>query len=104
MALLSEVQYAVVNLATTGTLVATQGTGVKIRVVSAFLVSTAGQVLTFKSGAGGTAITGPMAIGANGTLVLPMNVGGWFETAGAAVLELNCASQVSGVVNWVSAQ
>ena len=102
MAVVSEVQYAVINIATTGTLVAAQALGVKIRVVSLFVVSTVGQTLTFKSGAGGTAITGPMAVGANGTLVLPMNAMGWFETAAAALLELTCATQVSGGFGWVT--
>ena len=104
MAVLSEVQFAVINQAATGTIVAAQATGVKIRVVSLFLQNTTAQTITFKSAAGGTAITGPMAIAALGTLVLPMNVTGWFETAAAALLELSQsgATQVSGGLSWVS--
>lgn len=48
MPLISEVQFAVVNQATTSTLVAAQAAGVKVRVVSLFLVNTAAQTLTFK--------------------------------------------------------
>lgn len=104
MAVLSEVQFAKIDQAATTTLVAAQAAGVKVRVVSLFLVNTTAQSLTFKSGAGGTALTGAMAVGANGVLVLPMNSQGWFETAAAALLELSQsgATQVSGALGWVS--
>jgi hypothetical protein len=104
VAALSEVQYAVINLAATGTLVAAQATGVKIRVISLFLVSTSANGLTFKSGAGGTPISGAMALPANGILVLPFNMQGWFETTAAALLELalSGATQVSGGLSWVA--
>jgi hypothetical protein len=101
---LSEVQFAKVDQAATATLVAAQAAGVKIRVVSLFLVSTAANALTFKSAAGGTAVTGAMALPANGSLVLPFNPQGWFETAAAALLELSLsgATQVSGGIAWVA--
>lgn len=105
MAVLSEVQFTSVSLAAaTGTLVAAQATGVKIRVVAMFLVNTTAQTATFKSGAGGTALTGAMALGANSTLVLPFNNAGWFETAAATLLELalSVGTQVSGAIQWVS--
>jgi hypothetical protein len=105
VALLSEVQFASVSLAAaTGTLVAAQAAGVKIRVVSLFLVNTTAQTVTFKSAAGGTALTGAMALPANGVLVLPMNVTGWFETAAAALLELALSggTQISGALGWVA--
>ena len=75
----------------------------KIRIVSLFLVNTAAQSLTFKSGAGGTALTGAMALAANGTLVLPFSAAGYFETAAAQLLELSQsgATQVSGAIGWV---
>lgn len=103
MAALSEVQFVPINTAATATIVAAQAAGIKIRVVSLFLVNTSAQTVTFKSAAGGTAITGPMAIGALGTLVLPFSVTGWFETAAAALLELSMsgATQVSGALGWV---
>lgn len=104
MAALSEVQFAVISQAATATLVAAQAAGVKIRVVSLQLVSTAANGLTFKSGAGGTGITGAMALPANGSLVLPFNPAGWFETAAATLLELalSGATQVSGSIQWVA--
>lgn len=103
MAVLTEVQFTSVSLAAaTGTLVAAQ-TGQKIRVVGLFLVNTTAQTLTFKSGAGGTALTGAMAVGANGSLILPFNDTGWFETAAATLLELalSVGTQVSGAIQWV---
>jgi hypothetical protein len=101
---MTEVQYAVISQTATTTLVAAQPAGVKIRVVSLFLVNTAAQSLTFKSGAGGTALTGAMAFGANGTLVLKHSPAGYFETAAAALLELaqSGATQVSGALQWVA--
>lgn len=103
MARLSEVQFAVINIAATGTLVAAQTTG-KIRVVSLFLQNTTALSATFKSGAAGTAITGPMALGTLGTLVLPFQPAGWFETAAATLLELSLSAgtQVSGGLQWVA--
>jgi hypothetical protein len=100
----SEVQFAAVTQAATGTLVAAQAAGVKIRVVSAFLVNTSAQTLTFKSGAAGTALTGAMALPATGILVLPFNPQGWFETDAAALLELaqSGSTQVSGAIQWVA--
>jgi predicted enzyme related to lactoylglutathione lyase len=100
----SEVQFTAVTQAATGTIVAAQAAGVKIRVVALFLVNTAAQTLTFKSGAGGTALTGAMALPATGILVLPFNPQGWFETAAATLLELaqSGATQVSGTIQWVA--
>lgn len=104
MPTVSEIQFAKIDQATTTTLVVAQAAGVKIRVVSLFLVNTAAQTLTAKSGAGGTALTGAMALAANGTLVLPYNPQGYFETAAAALLELaqSGATQVSGAMQWVA--
>lgn len=102
MARVSEVQFAVVSLTATATVVAALTTG-KIRVVSLFLQNTTAQTVTFKSAAGGTAITGAMALGTLGTLVLPFNPAGWFETAAAALLELftSGSTQVSGGIGYV---
>lgn len=103
MAVFSEVQFAKIDQAATATLVAAQGAGVKVRVVAFFLVNTSAQSLTFKSGAGGTALTGAMALPATGTLALPFNPTGWFETAANALLELalSGSTQVSGAIAWV---
>jgi hypothetical protein len=99
-----DINFAVINQATTATLVAAQAAGVKIVVVSLFLVNTAAQTVTLKSGAGGTALTGAMALAANQALILPYNPQGWFETAAAALLELaqSGATQVSGAIAWVA--
>ena len=101
---MSEVQYAVINQATTTAVVAAQAAGVKIRVVALLLVNTTAQSLTFKSGAGGTALTGAMALATNGVFVLPFSPRGHFETAAAALLELtqSGATQVSGALCWVA--
>lgn len=102
MAKVSEVQYVVVSVTATATVVAALATG-KIRVVSLYLQNTTAQTVTFKSGAAGTAITGPMALGTLGTLVLPFNPQGWFETAAATLLELftSTSTQVSGGLGYV---
>jgi len=104
MAVLSEVQFTKIDQAATATLVVAQAAGVKVRVVSFFLVSTSANALTFKSGAGGTALTGAMSLAANGVLSVPFNPQGWFETAAATLLELSLsgATQVSGVLGWVA--
>lgn len=104
MAVLSEVQFLVVDTAVTATLVAAQAAGIKIRVVGGFLINTTAQSITFKSGAAGTAITGPLPLGALGQLVLPFNPLGYFETAAATLLELSLsgATQVGGTIQWVT--
>lgn len=104
MAVVSEVQYGVINQAATTTLVAAQGVGVKIRVVSLVLSNTTAQSLTFKSGAAGTAITGPLPFANLGLLVLKHSPAGYFETAANALLELSQsgATQVGGNFGWVA--
>ena len=104
MAVVSEVQYAVINQTATTAIVAAQGAGVKIRVVGFFLVNTAAQSLTFKSGAGGTLLTGAMALPATGIQSVPFSPMGYFETAANALLELtqSGATQVSGALAWVA--
>lgn len=102
MAKLSEVQYAVVSVTATATIVAALATG-KIRVVCLFVTNTTAQSITFKSGAGGTALTGAMALGALGSMFLSYNSQGWFETAAATLLELNTSggTLVAGVIGYV---
>lgn len=67
----------------------------KIRVLSAFLVAAAAVTVRFESGAGGTALTGQMNVGANGGFVLPHNPVGWFETASNTLLNLELGGAVS---------
>jgi hypothetical protein len=100
----SEVQYAVVDYATSGdnTLVAAV-TGKKIRVVALAISSVGALLVRLESGASGTPLTGQMALAANGTLVWPYNPAGWCETAAAALLnlELSAATSVDGVLGYV---
>ncbi len=64
------------------------GTG-KIRVLAMVLTAeTAAGTIEFKSGAGGTSLTGAMTIADDAALILPFNPVGWFETASATLLEL----------------
>lgn len=100
----SEVKYAVIDAATLGdnTIVAAV-TGKKLRVLSLFLVAAAAVTARFESGAGGTALTGQMVLAANGGFSLPFNPEGWFETAAAALLnlELSAATSVDGSLSYV---
>jgi len=101
----SESQYAVVAAATLGdnTLVAAV-TGRRIRVLAAALVASGGaNSVRFESGAGGTALTGVMDLAADGQLLLPYNAAGWFQTAAAALLnlELSAATSVAGSLTYI---
>lgn len=99
----SETKYAIIDAATLGdnTVVAAV-TGKKIRVLALFLVAAGAVTARFESGAGGTALTGQMVLAANGVLTLPFNPEGWFETAAAALLnlELSAAVSVDGAVTF----
>ena len=100
----SELQYASVDAAASGdnTLVAAV-TGKKIRVLSLFAVASGAVTVAFESGASGTALTGQMNVGANGNITMPFNPEGWFETAAAALLnmELGGATSVDGCLTYV---
>ncbi len=106
MAQVSEVQYTALSAAASpnNTVVAAQGAGVKIRVVGFFLANTTALTAKFQSGAGGTDLTGGMALASLGFVSVPFSQAGWFETAANALLNLNlsAATQVSGVVAWVA--
>ena len=97
--------YAIIDAATSGdnTLLAAQGAGNKIRVLSLFLVASAAVTVRFESGAGGTALTGQMSLAANGGFVLPFNPAGWFETAANTLLnlELSGATSVDGSFQYI---
>lgn len=99
----SETKYAIIDAATLGdnTIVAAV-TGKKLRVLALFLVAAAAVTARFESAAGGTALTGQMVLAANGVLTLPFNPEGWFETAAAALLnlELSAAVSVDGAVTF----
>jgi hypothetical protein len=97
--------FSVINAAAAGnnTIVAAQGAGVKIRVVGFFLLNTTALIATFQSGAGGAAITGPLALQTGQYINSGFSTQGWFETAANALLNLNlsAATQVSGAISWV---
>lgn len=78
--------------------------GKAIRVLSVALVASGGaNTVRFESGAGGTALTGQMDLGADGQLVLQDNPGGWFVTAAGALLnlELSAGTSVAGCLTYV---
>lgn len=101
----SEFKYAVIDAASSGdnTIQAAAGAGIKIRVLSVFLVAAGTVNARFESGAGGTALTGQMNLVVNTGFVLPFNPAGWFETADNALLnlELSAAISVDGCVTYV---
>jgi hypothetical protein len=90
------VKYAKIDVASSGdnTIVAAV-TGKKIRVISLFLVADGATTVRFESGASGTALTGAMALIASTGIALPLNEHGWFETAAAALLNLELSAVVS---------
>ena len=101
----SVVKFAAIDAAISGdnTIQAAAGAGIKIRVLSAFLVAAGTVNVRFESGAGGTALTGQMNLVANSGFTLPYNPAGWFETADNTLLnlELSAAVSVDGCVSYV---
>jgi hypothetical protein len=89
-------KYAIIDAATSGdnTLVAGV-TSRKIRVLSAFLMSSGTVTARFESGASGTALTGQVQLIAQTGFVLPFNPAGWFETAAGVLLNLELSGAVS---------
>lgn len=75
----------------------------KIRVLAAVLVATAAVTAQFKSAAAGSNLTGAMAVAANGTVTLPFNPEGWFETTAGELLNLvlGGAIAVTGCLTYV---
>lgn len=98
-----DINFEVIDDATSGnnTVVAAV-TGKKIRVHSMFLITAGAVTVRWESGAGGTALTGQMSVAANGGFVLPHNPTGWFETAAAALLnlELSGATSADGALTY----
>ena len=90
------IKYAKIDAASSGdnTLVAAV-TGLKIRVLAAFMVSAGTVNVRFEDGAGGTALTGQMNLVANSGFTLPFNEVGWFETTAATLLNLELSGEVS---------
>jgi len=69
---------------------AAQGTGACIRVLSAIVVATAATTAKFQSGNNDLSATWPLA--ANGGFVLPFNEHGWFQTNANEALNINLGS------------
>jgi hypothetical protein len=103
MASFGEPQFVAINTAAGDTtLVAAQAAGVKIRVLGFLLVAAAAAVVSFQSGTGGTALSGPMTLATGveiDTAGMPFGV---FETAAATLLNLHQtgAVQLSGFLIW----
>jgi hypothetical protein len=100
------VKRASINGATLGdnTLVAAVA-GKKIRVLSLVLVSTGTTTVRFESGAGGTELSGEMALAANVGFSTGYSPVGHFETAAGSLLnmELSAAVSVDGWIVYVEA-
>ena len=98
-------EFAIIDAATSGnnTLLAAVSCK-KIRVLSAFLVSTGAVNARFESAADGTALTGQMELTCSSGFTLPFSPVGWFETAACALLnlELSGAVSVDGAFVYVS--
>ena len=97
---------AVISGATSGNNTLVAGvTGKKIKVLSMCLIVSGDVDVRFESGAGTTPLTGVMSLAAdgNGFMLSPAMPGyHWFETAAAALLnlELSAAVQVSGFLTY----
>lgn len=91
-----DIKRAFVNASAAGDneLVAAQGSGAKIRVIS--LVAVAGvsaNTLTLRSAT--TAISAGFPIAANGGMVLNENSSGWFQTAANEALNVNLSGSTA---------
>jgi uncharacterized membrane protein len=84
--------------------IAAQGTGLKIRVLSLFVMAASAVNVKFQSATND--VTATFAVGANGGFVLPRNVDGWFQTNANEALNVNLGGAVStGVlVTWVQGE
>lgn len=96
----------VVNGASSGanTLVAAVS-GYKVRILGLTLVAAGTVTVTIQSGAGGTAIIGPVVLAVSQPITLPLSpseLRGWAETAVDALLNMNLsgAVQVGGVLRY----
>jgi hypothetical protein len=99
------IKFAAIAASSSGdnTIVAASTAGRRIRVLSVFVIAAAAVTAKFQSGAGGTDLTGPAALAANGGYVLPFNEGGWFQTAPDTLLNLSLggAVAVAGSISYI---
>lgn len=99
---LGPIRRAAISAASTdNTLVAAAGANKVIRVLS-YVIDAAGALTArFEDGTGGTALSGQMALAANGGIVAPHNPYGWFETSANTLLNLELStSSVSGHLTY----
>ena len=104
MALFEPVQFAKIDTASSGdTSLVAATTGKKVKVVGFFLIASGAVSVKLRSGT--TDLTGAMAVGANGGLVVQGGPAGEhvIETAAGSALNINlsAATQVSGAVRYV---
>ncbi len=100
----SELQYASIDSAGSGdnTLVAAVA-GKRIRVLSLFAITAGAVTVAFESAASGTALTGDMNVASKGSIIMPFNPEGWFQTVAGELLnmELGGATSVDGCLTYV---
>jgi hypothetical protein len=94
----------VVNQAGTADLIANTDSNLRIRVIGYYITADAAETITFKSGTGGTAITGVFDIGAQGGVEHIEGMappGGWlFECAAGVDLEVTQGGSVN-IDGWL---
>jgi hypothetical protein len=98
------VKYATISASTAGdnTLLAAQGPGKKIRVVSYVFVASAATTVQFESSTSGPDLTGAMSIAANGGVSAAHNEYGWFETDADALLNVKLSADgIDGHFSYV---
>ena len=94
---------ASISAASSGENVLVAGTASQtIRVFAIFLIAAAAVDIKFKDAASGTDLTGAMSLAAKGGMVLDPMGEPWFKTAtaGAFILNLSAAVQVSGRIYY----
>jgi len=102
-----EISYAFLNSATSGStqIVAAQGAGIKITVLSVHVMTTSAVSVQFTSSgsSGNTNKTGFYPIAANGGFVLPHNPHGWFRTNANEHLCLGLSAAVftAATITWM---
>lgn len=89
-----QIKRAFITPAATGnTALVAAVTGKSIRVLSVITVSTLANSIKFQSAT--TDVTATFPLAANGGFSLNENLGGWFQTASAEALNLNCSVATS---------
>jgi len=100
---LTPVMASIVATTVGDNMIVAAGTG-KIRVLALHIVLAVTGTARFEDGAGGTALTGAMDVAANGSVTLPFNPVGWFETTAATLLNLEltgASNEAMGCLTYV---